>query len=133
MNTHSITETIRRFLTETLPNLPVHTPISAGELVTPYALLTCIADDEMILGNKTWECSLQVSLHSSAQDEEDTSMREQFTTLCSILGKKATLEAINTSAPDFILYSLSLRSIEEPQTMENDFIQSATFRVVVQF
>lgn len=133
MNTHSITETIRRFLTETLPNLPVHTPIRSGELATPYALLTCIADDEMILGNKTWECSLQVSLHSSAPDEEDTAMREQFTTLCSVLGKKTTREAINTSALDFILYSLSLRSIEEPQAMENDFIQSATFRLVVQF
>lgn len=133
MNTHSITETIRTCLLQHHPELTIHTPISNGELVTPYALLTCIADDELILGNKTWECSLQVSMHSAALDEEDTAMREQFTTLCSILGKKTTRESINTSAPDFILYSLSLRSIEEPQTMENDFIQSATFRVVVQF
>ena len=133
MNTHSITETIRSCLLQHYPELAIHTPISTGELVTPYALLTCIADDELILGNKTWECSLQVSMHSAALDEEDTAMRKQFTTLCSILGKKTTRESINTSAPDFILYSLSLRSIEEPQTMENDFIQSATFRVVVQF
>ncbi len=133
MNTHSITETIRTCLLQLHPELAIHTPISTGELETPYALLTCIADDELILGNKTWECSLQVSMHSAALDEEDTAMRKQFTALCSVLGKKATREAINTSAPDFILYSLSLRSIEEPQTMENDFIQSATFRVVVQF
>ncbi len=133
MNTHSITETIRSYLLQIHQELAIHTPISTGELATPYALLTCIADDELILGNKTWECSLQVSMHSAALAEEDTVMREQFTTLCSVLGKKTTREAINTSAPDFILYSLSLRSIEEPQTMENDFIQSATFRVVVQF
>ena len=133
MNTHSITETIRTCLLQIHPELAIHTPISTGELVTPYALLTCIADDELILGNKTWECSLQVSMHSAAMDEEDIAMRKQFTTLCSILGSKPTLEVINKSAPDFILYSLSLRGIEEPQTLENDFIQSATFRVVVQF
>jgi len=133
MNTHTITETIRRFLMETMPEVTIHTPISNGELSSPYVLLSCVAEEELIPGNKTWECSLQVSMHSAALDEEDTAMRKQFTALCSVLGKKATREAINTSAPDFILYSLSLRSIEEPQTMENDFIQSATFRVVAQF
>lgn len=133
MNTHSIAETLRSCLLQNYPELAIHTPISTGELVTPYALLSCIADDELILGNKTWECSLQVSMHSAALDEEDTAMREQFSTLCSVLGKKTTREAINRSAPDFILYSLSLRSIEEPQTLDNDFIQTATFRVVVQF
>ncbi len=133
MNTHSITETIRTCLLQLHPELAIHTPISTGELVLPYALLTCIAEDELIPGNRTWECSLQVSMHSAALDEEDTAMRKQFTTLCSVLGKTTTREAINTSASDFILYSISLRSIEEPQTMENDFIQSATFRVVVQF
>ena len=60
-------------------------------------------------------------------------MREQFSTLCALLGKRTTREAINGMAADFILYSLSLQSIEEPQTMDNDFIQTATFRVVVQF
>ena len=60
-------------------------------------------------------------------------MREQFSTLCALLGKKTTRETINSMAADFILYSLSLQSIEEPQTMDNDFIQTATFRVVVQF
>ena len=86
MNTHSITETIRSCLLQLHPELTIHTPISTGELVTSYALLTCIADDELILGNKTWECSLQVSMHSAALDEEDTAMRKQFTTLCSVLG-----------------------------------------------
>lgn len=133
MNTHSISETIRICLLQLHPALAIHTPISTGELVTPYALLTCIADDELILGNKTWECSLTLALHSAALEEEETSMREQFSSLCALLGKKTTRAAINGMAADFILYSLSLQSIEEPQTMDNDFIQTATFRVVVQF
>ena len=35
MNTHTITETIRRFLMETMPEVTIHTPISNGELSTP--------------------------------------------------------------------------------------------------
>ena len=133
MNTHSITETTRRFLIEAKPGLAIHTPISNGELNTPYVLLSCVADDELIPGNNTWECSLTLALHSAALEEEETSMREQFSTLCALLGKRTTRESINGMAADFILYSLSLQSIEEPQTMDNDFIQTATFRVVVQF
>lgn len=133
MNTHSLTETIRHFLMEMMPEVTIHTPISNGELSTPYALLSCVAEEELIPGNNTWEYSMELSLHSSAHDEEDTSMREQFSSLCALLGKKSTLETVNEAASDFILYSLSLRGIEEPQTQDNDFIQTATFRVVIQF
>lgn len=133
MNTHTITETILHFLMEAKPGLTIHTPISNGELNTPYVLLSCVADDELIPSNNTWECSLTFALHSATLEEEETSMRKQFSTLCALLGKKTTRESINGMAPDFILYSLSLQSIEEPQTMDNDFIQTATFWVVVQF
>ncbi len=133
MNTHSINETIRRFLMETMPEVTIHTPISNGELSSPYVLLSCVAEEELIPGNNTWEYSMELSLHSAAHDEEETSMREQFTTLCALLGKKATRESVNKVASDFILYSLSLQGIEEPQTHDNDFIQTATFRVVIQF
>lgn len=133
MNTHTITETIRRFLMETMPEVTIHTPISNGELSSPYVLLSCVAEEELIPGNNTWEYSMELSLHSSAHDEAETSMREQFTTLCALLGRKTSRVAINEAAPDFILYSLSLRGIEEPQTQDNDFIQTATFRVVIQF
>ena len=133
MNTHSINETLRRFLLEALPGVSIHTPVSNGELVAPYVLLSCVAEEELIPGNKTWECSLDVSLHYAAHDEAETTMREQFSSLCSTLGRKTTLEGVNKAAPDFILYSLSLRSIEEPQAQDNDFTQTATFRVVAQF
>lgn len=53
MNTHSLTETTRRFLMEAKPDLAIHTPISNGELNTPYVLLSCVADDELIPGNNT--------------------------------------------------------------------------------
>ena len=133
MNTHSINETLRRFLVEALPGVSIHTPVSNGELVAPYVLLSCVAEEELIPGNKTWECSLDVSLHYAAHDEAETTMREQFSSLCATLGRKTSREAINEAAPDFILYSLSLRSIEEPQAQDNDFTQTATFRVVAQF
>jgi len=133
MNTHSLTETTRRFLMESKPSLSIHTPISNGELSSPYVLLSCVAEEELIPGNNTWEYSMELSLHSAAHDEAETSMREQFTTLCALLGRKTSRVAINEAAPDFILYSLSLRGIEEPQTQDNDFIQTATFRVVIQF
>ena len=76
---------------------------------------------------------MTLALHSAALEEEETSMRKQFSSLCALLGKKTSRDTINGMAADFILYSLSLQSIEEPQTMDNDFIQTATFRVVVQF
>ena len=133
MNTHSITETIRTCLLQIHPELEIHTPISNGELVAPYVLLSCVANEELIPGNRTWECSLVLSLHSAAHDEAETTMREQFSSLCATLGRKTTLEGVNKAAPDFLLYSLSLRSIEEPQAQENDFTQTATFRVVAQF
>ena len=133
MNTHSITETIRSCLLQNYPELAIHTPVSNGELVAPYVLLSCVAEEELIPGNKTWECSLDVSLHYAAHDEAETTMREQFSSLCATLGRKTSREAINEAAPDFILYSLSLRSIEEPQAQDNDFTQTATFRVVAQF
>lgn len=133
MNTHTITETIRRFLMETMPEVTIHTPISNDELSSPYVLLSCVAEEELIPGNNTWEYSMELSLHSAAHDEAETSMREQFSTLCALLGRKTSRVAINEAAPDFILYSLSLRGIEEPQTQDNDFIQTATFRVVIQF
>ncbi len=133
MNTHSINETMRRFLMEAMPEVTIHTPISNGELSTPYVLLSCVAEAELIPGNNTWEYSMELSLHSAAHDEAETSMREQFTTLCALLGRKTSRVDINEAAPDFILYSLSLRGIEEPQTQDNDFIQTATFRVVIQF
>ena len=133
MNTHSIAETIRSCLLQNYPELAIHTPISNGELVAPYALLNCMADEELIPGNRTWECSLVLSLHSVAHDEAETTMREQFSSLCATLGRKTTLEGVNKAAPDFMLYSLSLRSIEEPQAQDNDFTQTATFRVVAQF
>lgn len=133
MNTHSIAETIRSCLLQNYPELVIHTPVSNGELVAPYVLLSCVAEEELIPGNKTWECSLDVSLHYAAHDESETTMREQFSSLCATLGRKVSREAINEAAPDFILYSLSLRSIEEPQAQDNDFTQTATFRVVAQF
>ena len=133
MNTHSITETIRTCLLQIYPELEIHTPISNGELVAPYVLLSCVADEELIPGNRTWECSLVLSLHSAAHDEAETTMREQFSSLCTTLGKKTTRESVNEAAPDFILYSLSLRNSEEPQAQENTFIQTAILRIVVQF
>ena len=133
MNTHSLTETIRRFLVAAMPDLAVHTPISNGELSTPYVLLSCIAEAEVIPGNDTWECSLEISLHSPAHDDSASTMREQFSAFCELLSRKTTIDAVNDIASDFVLYGLILNRIDEPQTQDDDFIQTATYRVVIQF
>ena len=130
---HSFTESLRAFLAEALPDIPVHTPVNTGELVVPYLLLSCIAETERIPGNHTWECTLSVALHTSGDDQGDTASRELFGQICRMIGNPRTRDRLNKSGQDFSLYALALRSIEEPLTSENNFIQSATFRVVIQF
>ena len=58
---HSFTESLRAFLSEALQGIFVHTPVTNGELVLPYVLLTCTAEAERIPGNHTWECNLCIS------------------------------------------------------------------------
>lgn len=130
---HSFTESLRAFLSEALQGIFVHTPVTNGELVLPYVLLTCTAEAERIPGNHTWECNLAVELHTSGEDVRDLSSREMFSVICRTLQARKTRQQLDDSAADFQLYSISLRTIEEPQTLDNNFIQSATFRVVLQF
>ena len=133
MNTHSIAEHVRSILTERMPNVTIYTPINNVELSEPYLLLSCTADEELISGNGTWECTLEAKFTHSGYVESLNEMRRAFAELCSWIANKEALNRINELAPDFILYHISLRGIEEPEANGNSFNQSASFRVVVQF
>lgn len=133
MNLHCYSEALRQCLLEAKPGLAVHTAVSSAALSTPYVLLVCTAEEELVRGNGTWECALAAQLHTSGYDEADATSRRMFTELCSFADSEEARQALNARKPGFYVYAQSLQSIEEPQAQEQDFIQNARFRVILQF
>lgn len=133
MNPHTFTETLAPILGASHPELQICTPIASESRSYPYALLSFTADEERILRNHTWECELEVQFHSNAYDLGGISARHYFSALCNELEQPAIRIAVNEAAADFYLYRLSLLSSDEPQVLDDVFIQSARFRVMLQF
>lgn len=133
MNTHSLACAIRTFLLDVAPDMTVHLPVNNAELHEPYILLNLTADNELVAGNHTWECTLSVEVHTEAHDQLPLESRRLMNKVCGILSAKSTKKQLNDAALDFFLYALSLRSVNEPQAQENTFTQTADFRIVVQF
>lgn len=133
MSPHSFSETLKQLLASYKPELHVYTPITEEDRIYPYILLTLTADEERIPKNHTWECELEAQFHSNAYDLGGVSARHYFSQLCADLEKQELRIALNEAAPDFYLYRISLISVEEPQVQDDTFIQSARFRVMIQF
>lgn len=133
MNPHSFSETLATILGASHPEWQVCTPVSSEERAYPYVLLTLAADDERIPSNHTWECGLEAQFHSNAYDLGGASARHYFSSLCADLEKPAFRIAINEAAPDFYLYGISLLTLDVPQVQDDVFIQTARFRVMLQF
>ena len=133
MTPHSFSETLKQVLVDTHPELQLYLPIEDGERVYPYVLITVTADEERILKNHTWECSLDVQLHTNAYDLEGVSARRYFSQLCAEIEKPELRLLLNDAASDFYLYRIALLTVDEPQVQDETFIQSARFRVLLQF
>lgn len=133
MNPHSFTETLKQVLPEIHSELNIYTPVTTTDRVYPYVLLTFTADDARIPGNHTWECELEVQFHSNAYDLGGISARHYFSALCADLEKPHLRMTLNESATDFYLYRLALLALDEPQVQDDVFIQTARFRVLLQF
>ena len=101
---HSFTESLRAFLSEALQGIFVHTPVTNGELVLPYVLLTCTAEAERIPGNHTWECNLAVELHTSGEDVSDLSSREMLSAIAA--RRKPGKPGSNSMIPPLISSSI---------------------------
>lgn len=133
MNPHSFSETLRQVLAERHPELQLYLPVEDGERVYPYILLTATADEERILMNHTWECSLDVQFHTNAYDLAGVSARHYFTQLCAEMETSTLRLLLNNAAPDFYLYRIALIAVDEPQVQDETFIQTARYRVTIQF
>lgn len=133
MNPHSFTENLRLKLDAAFPGLPIHTAIMDGSRVLPYVLLTLASGEELIRRNHTWDCELSVQLFTHAQDTGGEEARKGFASLCAEVEKSSLRDALNESASDFYLYRLSLLAIGEPMVQDDTYIQSARFRVLIQF
>lgn len=131
MMTHSLNETLRQFLADNFPTLAIHTPLNNGELKVPYVLLAATADDELIARNNTWHMTLSVEVHSSAFDHTDKESRDWATAVFQTLAQARS--PLNALADDFFIYSILLSSVDEPEVKDNDFVQRAAFKVIVQF
>lgn len=68
MNPHSIAESVRLYMQERLPGIPVHTALDNGGLRLPYLLVQATADSEIVPGNATWELTLALELNAAAPD-----------------------------------------------------------------
>lgn len=133
MNPHSFHELLREVMQEKFPKIAVRTPVRTGELATPYLILTCTGEALLVPGNNTWECSLAVELHTNAYDNPGADSRDIFSRICRTIAEKATKKSLNERASDFYVYSLAQRSLDEPSTEDNDFIQRANYRLVIQY
>lgn len=133
MNPHSFSETLRQVLAERHPELQLYLPVEDGERVYPYVLVTVTADEEIILMNHTWECSLEIQFHSNAYELAGVSARRYFSQLCAEMEKPELRLLLNDIAPDFYLYRIALLAVDEPQVQDESFIQSARYRVTIQF
>lgn len=133
MNPHSFPESLRLHLAESFSELNIYTAVSGDDRSLPYVLLTLSAGEERILRNHTWECELAVQLHSNAHDLEGDAARQYYSDLCAAVCKDELREALNKSASDFFLYRISLLGVDESQAMDDTFIQTARFRVLIQF
>lgn len=83
-----------------------------------------------MIGNHVWDCSLSVDLHTSGNDQSDIFSRDLFSLVGRILRVRSSHQKINESEQDFRLYSLKLRTIDQLQTIDSNYIQSATSQVV---
>ena len=133
MNPHSFTESLRLKLAFAFPGLSIHTAVMDGSRSLPYVLLSLSSGEERIQRNHTWNCELSVQLFTHAQDTSGEDARNQFSSLCAAVEKGSLREALNESASDFYLYRLSLQAVDEPMVQDDSFIQSARFRVLIQF
>ncbi len=133
MNPHSFHELLCELVQEKVPDVSIRTPVRTGEVHTPYLLLGCLEEEQVIRGNDTWECTLSVELHTNAYDTPGADSRDMFSRICSAVSNKETRKALNERACDFYIYSLALRSLDDPTTEESDFIQRANYRLVIQY
>lgn len=133
MNPHSFTENLKHTLENNLSGLSIHTAIMEGSRALPYVLLTLASGEERIQRNHTWDCELSVQLFTHAQDTSGEDARNRFSSLCLELKKSGLRDTLNKSASDFYLYHLSLLAIDEPMVQDDTYIQSARFRVLIQF
>lgn len=131
MKTHSVNETLRFCLSKAFPELAIQTPLNAEELTLPYILLSSTAEEECITRNNTWRFSLSLEIHTSAYDTPDTEGRKLASLVLQYLAQCG--DDLNRSAPDFYVYSIQAEAVDEPQAQDKDFIQRATFRLIVQF
>ena len=95
--------------------------------------MTVTADEEIILMNHTWECSLEIQFHSNAYERAGVRSRRYFSQLCAEMEKPELRLLLNDIAPDFYLYRIALLAVDEPQVQDESFIQSARYRVTIQF
>ena len=133
MNPHSFTEALRLKLDAAFSGLSIHTAVMDGSRSLPYVLLTLSSGEERILRNHTWDCELSVQLLTHAQDTNGEEARNRFASLCAEVEKGSLRDLLNESASDFYLYRLSLQVVDEPMVQDDSFIQSARFRVLIQF
>ena len=100
MNTHSLACAIRTFLLDVAPDMTVHLPVNNAELHEPYILLNLTADNELVAGNHTWECTLSVEVHTEAHDQLPLESRRLMNKVCGILSAKSTKKQLNDAALD---------------------------------
>lgn len=133
MNPHALTEALRLYLTEELPEATIHTPVNCGELAVPYVLVSSSGASELIAGNHAWELTIAVELRTSAYDTPEEGSRDLFSKACSVLTVPTAHRRIEECGHGFYLYALRLQTLEEPVVDGNDFTQQASFRAVVQY
>lgn len=133
MNTHSFTSLLRQALVDSQPGLNIYTPVMADNRSLPFALLTLYSGEEKIPRNHTWECELEIQVHTNAHDQSEDTARQFLSGIQRLVLNPALLESLNKSAEDFFLYRIALLAVDAPQAMDNTFIQTARFRVMIQF
>ena len=133
MNPHSFSETLRQVLADRHPELQLYLPVEDGERLYPYVLVSVTADEERILMNHTWEFSLELQFHTNAYELAGVSARRYFAQLCAEMEKPELRLLLNDAAPDFYLYRIALLAVDEPQVQDESFIQTARYRVTIQF
>lgn len=133
MNPHSLAESVRQFLQERLPGIPVHTSLDNGELRLPYLLVQASADSEIVPGNSTWELTLALELHTSAHETDGPDARTAFAEALHALCKHDARLELNAAAPDFHLYALRLTLLDRAEVQDDSFVQHASLRAVAQF
>ena len=133
MNTAVIAQSVKSVLSPALRGIAVHTPTETGERKTPYVLVACEAVEERIKGNNTWECELRASLRAHAHDWRQEQFDTSFAALIQALGGRRVADLLCEQSRGFIVYSFRLKSIEEVQVDDEDYVQEATYKLFVQF